>query len=260
MNVTIIGIGSCIGAELAYRFISGACDVEGTYHRNRPDSFLLSEGDPFPNNVSVPMHECDLTNYNHLTDTAAKLSPWDVLIFASGTMEPIDRFESCDPFLWNQCVTVNTLGPLRLLRMLYPKRKPDASVVFFSGPNPDKTSPRYSAYSVSKFALLKACEELDEEWEDVKVFSIAPGIVDTKMHQQTLKAGSVRAGDNFARVTDMYSSGLPMTPHEDIYNCLRWCLDQPKSQVGGRNIHVIHDPWRGGHLRQNVHANRMRKA
>lgn len=257
--MTIVGIGSDIGFNLAKRFVPGA-NVEGTYYRTKPDAYLLAELDPFPNARSFNLVECDLTsNHAHMRSAYERLGPWDVLIFAAGTMEPIGRLDQCDTFALKASYMVNLVGPLQLLKLLYPKRKENASVVFFGGTNPNRNNPNYVAYSTAKCALLKAAEELDVEWPDVKVFSIAPGVVDTKIHRQTMDAGSIRAGEAFDNITSLYASGLPMTPHDEIYGCLQWCLSQPKEKIGGRNIHVVHDPWRGGHLRCNDHAGRLRR-
>jgi hypothetical protein len=34
------------------------------------------------------------------------------------------------------------------------------------------------------------------------------------------------------------------TPIARIYECLKWCLEQPKEVIGGRNI-CVSDPWDG---------------
>jgi hypothetical protein len=36
------------------------------------------------------------------------------------------------------------------------------------------------------------------------------------------------------------------TPHERIYACLRWCMEQSKAVIGGRNIYVPSDGWDKG--------------
>ena len=33
---------------------------------------------------------------------------------------------------------------------------------------------------------------------------------------------------------------------DDIYACLEWCVAQDRSVISGRNISVVHDPWRNG--------------
>lgn len=237
MNVTVVGIGSGIGYELAYRYIAQGERVQGTYNRNRPDSYLIAEGSPFPNSASVGFVECDMTNQNHLVNAAENLESWDLLIFCPGIMEPVGSFWAVDTFKWDHAIRVNALGPLRLFRYLYSKRNPGASVCFFAGPNLKNRTPGYSAYRAGKVLLTDMVSEIDWETPDLKVFMLAPGVVDTPIHKQS---GDPRG---------VYKGKVQTTPHDDIFACLKWCLEQPKEKVGGRCVHVVNDPWRGGYLR-----------
>jgi NAD(P)-dependent dehydrogenase (short-subunit alcohol dehydrogenase family) len=172
---------------------------------------------------------------------------WRVVAVAAGTEEPIGPYWDCDPDEWDRGVQINALAPLRLVRSLYPIRDGAASpsVVFFSGSGTNSAAPAYSAYSASKIMLIKMCELLDAESTDTSFFIIGPGIVRTKIHDQTLKADA-RAGANYRRVTEFLRSSDSGTNHDDIYSCLRWCVAAGKKIVGGRNISLVHDAWRDG--------------
>jgi hypothetical protein len=89
------------------------------------------------------------------------------------------------------------------------------------------------------------CELLDSESADTSFFILGPGIVRTNIHRQTLDAGA-RSGRNLQKVVDFLKSADPGTSHDDIYECLRWCVASGKAVVGGRNLSVVHDEWRGG--------------
>jgi len=86
----------------------------------------------------------------------------------------------------------------------------------------------YSPYNAGKMALLKVCEQLDFETPDAKFFALGPGYVPTKIHKATLDAGwkneRIERGGG--------------TSFEKIYDCLKWCISQPKEVIGGRNICV----------------------
>jgi NAD(P)-dependent dehydrogenase (short-subunit alcohol dehydrogenase family) len=142
---------------------------------------------------------------------------------------------------------VNALAPLRLVRRLYPMRRRAAppAVAFFSGSGTNNAAPAYSAYCASKILLIKMCELLDAESDDTSFFIIGPGIVRTKIHEQTLRAPE-RSGANYRKVVDFLGSGNPGTAHDDIYACLRWCVRAGKAATGGRNVSLVHDAWRDG--------------
>jgi NAD(P)-dependent dehydrogenase (short-subunit alcohol dehydrogenase family) len=242
-TVVVIGLGSDIGRELAARFAAGGWTVKGTHHRTPPGTF-----------ESTP---CDLTSAESISAAgrwlAARCKGWRALVVAAGTEEPIGPFWDCDAEDWDRGVRINTLSPLRLLRTLYPLR--DAgnapSVAFFSGSGTNNAAPAYSAYAASKIMLIKMCELLDAESSDTSFFIVGPGIVRTKIHGETLKAAA-HAGANHQRVVDFLDSGDPGTSHDDVYACVRWCMEAGKAAVGGRNIALVHDAWRkeGASLKQ----------
>ena len=126
----------------------------------------------------------------------------------------------------------------KLFQALLPKAKPNAQACFLAGPNLSKPNKLYSAYAASKAGLAQAVKTLDAELP-IKCFMLAPGVVQTPIHEQGAKGGD-------ARSVEILRGGEETTSHQDIYDCLQWCL---RSEVGGTTVHIVNDPWRGGHLR-----------
>lgn len=204
MNVIILGGNSDIGKELAARF-----EADG--------NTVISVG----RNDALPNHE------------------WDLLICCIGILEPIGKFFEVDLQKWNHNVIVNSLIPLQLLRYMWPFKKPDASVCFFSGAGTSNSARTYSAYSASKMMLYKMTELLDDEEDGCKFFILGPGMVRTKIQRQTLAAGD--RADNYERVRKFMEEGDERhgagTSHDRIYECLKWCVSMPKNVIGGRNVY-----------------------
>jgi NAD(P)-dependent dehydrogenase (short-subunit alcohol dehydrogenase family) len=238
----ILGLSSDIGRELAKRYSANNWTVWGT-HRDSTDSVQLPPG--------VRMVYCDLTVSADIVAAVEAFRSenlsWDVLIVAVGTEEPIGLFWDCDEEDWDRGIKVNALAPLRFIRRLYPLRNQFAppSVAFFSGSGTNNAVPAYSAYCASKIMLIKMCELLDAESPDTSFFIIGPGIVRTKIHEQTLREPA-RSGSNYLKVVEFLRSNNPGTSHDDIYACLNWCLSVGKAVVGGRNIALAHDAWQQG--------------
>ena len=257
----ILGITSDIGRELAVRFIQDGWSVAGTH---RPGTQLA--GLP----PGCRLLQCDLAardSVQELTVSCRALSlQWDLLVVAAGTEEPIGDFWSCDAEAWENGININALAPLRVVRSLYPLRRIGAqpAVTFFSGSGTNNAAPAYSAYCVSKILLIKMCELLDAESPDTSFFIIGPGIVRTKIHEQTLRAPAT-SGANYRKVVDFLASGKPGTSHDDIHACLLWCLQAGKAAVGGRNISLVFDAWRqggatlAGQLRTNPNLYKLRR-
>jgi NAD(P)-dependent dehydrogenase (short-subunit alcohol dehydrogenase family) len=257
----VIGIGSDIGRELALRFTRDGWSVAGTFRATAGLSDLPT---------SVKLVPCDLTSVASIVSATEALSAdealWDLLIVAAGTEEPVGIFWESDPDAWDDSIRVNALSPLRLVRGLYPLRNRTgaASVAFFSGAGTNSAAPSYSAYCASKILLMKMCELLDAESPDTSFFIIGPGMVRTKIHEQTLRAPQ-RSGANYRKVVDFLGSADPGTSHDDIYACLRWCVNAGKSALGGRNVSLVYDRWRNGgaslmlRLRQNPDLYKLRR-
>jgi len=58
-----------------------------------------------------------------------------------------------------------------------------------------------------------------------------------------VRAGN-RAGANLDKTRDFLATDG--TPMGDIYDCIEWGVAQDRAVIGGRNISVVHDPWRNG--------------
>lgn len=208
MHAIILGMGSDIGSELAVRL-----------HANS---------------------EWHVTGYSH--DQTLIIEPWDLIVCCYGVLEPIGEFWDTDDIEWERAVRANVFLPLRHIKALYPHRRPGASVCLFSGAGASGPAPTYSAYCASKVMLTKMVELMDAESEDCKFFILGPGMVRTKIQEQTLRAGPERAA-NYQRVSDFMNSGQAGTSYDDIYACLMACVAAPKAAVGGRNIYVPLDDW-----------------
>ena len=242
-TVLILGITSDIGRELALRYERDGWRVAGTH---RPAATLVA-----PGSSPRTLFPCDLALRESVDAAIAAcheaLLVWDLLVLAAGTEEPIGPFFGTDADAWEAGFSVNALAPLRFLRGVHDLRNPKGkpAVALFSGAGTNGAAPAYSAYCSSKILLIKMCELLDAESPDTSFFIVGPGIVRTKIHGQTLAAGP-GSGPNFKKVVDFLESGEPGTSHDEIYQCIQWCVDQGKDVVGGRNISLVHDQWRKG--------------
>ena len=161
---------------------------------------------------------------------------WDLFICFVGTVGPVGRWTQWNTMgikgSWTKSIHSNLITPFEMLVRAWPNHVPGAAVCFFAGSNPNMIMPGYSAYNVGKMALLKLVEQLDYETPDAKFFALGPGIVLTKIHQATLDADW-----HNPKLREALIAGKS-NPIRDIYDCMQWCISQPKEVVGGRNICV----------------------
>ena len=121
----------------------------------------------------------------------------------------------------------------------------------------------YSAYCVSKIALIKMCELIDDEERDANVFVIGPGYTNTRIHEETLRAGPSAAGDGYYKTLALLKTRG--TAIDEVYEHMQWCMRQGRTVAGGRNFSTVHDAWRDGgaalaeNLRGDPDAFRLRR-
>lgn len=241
-SVIVLSAASDIGSAACRRWLARGWQVCGTYRtRARAVEELERLGA-----VLVP---CDLSivgSIREACDRLRRLCPaWDALLLCPGTQEPIGCFRDTDVDAWETSIQVNFTSPLRIVHALLESARRDAPreplVLFFAGGGTNTATRRYSAYTVSKIALIKMCELLDAEIAGIRFTIIGPGWVKTKIHEATLRAGA-RAGANYQRTLEQLS-GDECTPMERVLECCEWAMDAPRTVVSGRNFAVAGDEW-----------------
>jgi NAD(P)-dependent dehydrogenase (short-subunit alcohol dehydrogenase family) len=185
MRCLIAGTGSDIAREIHTRLLLDGWEVAGTSGR----SMMTPKGN------------------------------WDLLILAHGQLSPIDKFFECDMTEWVGCVMVNSIYPLSCLRAAWPRRNPGAKVIFIGGSNMAKASPTYTAYRAGKAILESMVATLEVEYPGVNFRVLHPGVVKTKIHQQTLQAGHKAA--NYERVMKIMNGGESTVSHDSVYQRLK---------------------------------------
>lgn len=197
----------------------------------------------------VQLLECDLADVRSIDICCAGLRMaagyWDALVMCPGVMEPIGPFAELDQDKWAQSVTVNFVNQLRVIHGLLPTRNTGSDlgplVVLFAGGGTNGAPTSYSAYTISKIALIKMTELLDAELPDTRFVIIGPGWVNTKIHNETLFAGN-RSGDAYERTLEIIEND-EFTEMSRVLDCLDWLNSMPRTVIGGRNFSVAHDQW-----------------
>ena len=144
---------------------------------------------------------------------------WDMIILCHGQLSPIGKFMDCDYKEWINSLVVNAYMPLAALRDLWQYRKPDARVIFLGGPNLSHPTPTYTAYRAGKAIIESMVDTLAIEYPEVKFRILHPGVVKTKIHQQTLQAGHRAA--NYERVFKIVNGMESTVSHDEVYAKLK---------------------------------------
>ena len=172
----------------------------------------------------------DAVNEISNTYPAPQMPKWDLLLITMGKVAPVGHWWDMLPVEFADCIHSNLVKPWEFLRLFWHWRSYNPTVIWFSGSNPQGIMDGYAPYNTAKMAVNKLIEQLDHETPDCKFVAFGPGYVrDSKIHRATLEKHW--PNPRIAR-------GDAGTSMEQIYAALKWCIEQPKSVVGGRNIAV----------------------
>ena len=144
---------------------------------------------------------------------------------------------------------------MEIINKMLPLKSKNASILTWAGPATNNANKYYSAYTLSKIALIKSMELLDHEIKNCKFTILGPGWVKTKIHNTTLK--------NKSKVKDSYkltkkilnSKSKKLTPFKSVLDCFKWVINSDKKIVGGRNFSVKYDRWASKYLENKLIQN-----
>lgn len=238
----VISASSDIGAAACQAWLRRGWHVFGTY-RTASSAVHQLRG------AGAVLIQCDLSESQSVGDACESLreqcSGWDILVLAAGSQEPVGQFSDCVFDEWQKSICINFSAQMRIVHQLLPTRSRDTAlepcVLFFAGGGTNSATLNYSAYTVSKIAIIKMCELLDAEIPDARFVILGPGWVKTKIHESTLRARE-RAGANYQRALQELA-GEGCVPIDTVVECMDWIIDAPRVVVSGRNISLVYDDW-----------------
>ena len=236
----VFSASSDIGYALCLRLIKEKYNIFGTFrHDSEKVRCLKSAG--------AILYQCNLLDKGQLSSVLTRLqeaaSSWNALIMLQATMNPIGRLVDVDMDEWATSIQLNFVDQVRILQRLMGTRETGEvpSVITFAGGGTNNATSHFSAYTISKIALIKMAELLYEEFNDTKFTCIGPGWVKTKIHNETLKARE-KAGIAYDK-TIRHMERNQFTDLNKVIDCIVWVLNATKEQVSGRNFSVAYDRW-----------------
>jgi len=241
-SAIVISASSDIGTAICNRWQSDGWHVYGTYRTKSAATEQL-------NSLAIKLVHCDLSDATSIRDACSLLRTlcpqWDVLVMCPGVQDPVGLFSECSFKEWEESLRVNFSSQMRIIHELLPTRHTEAAlepvVLLFAGGGTNNAPPNYSAYIISKIALIKMCELLDAEIADTRFAIVGPGWVKTKIHEATLRV-STRAGANYQRTVEKLA-GDECTPMDEVLDCCDWVVNAPREFVSGRDFSVVYDKW-----------------
>jgi NAD(P)-dependent dehydrogenase (short-subunit alcohol dehydrogenase family) len=180
-------------------------------------------------------------------DALKRFSPrLDVLVNNAAVVQPIGALEDNDWSQWQRALQLNLVAPVALCRFAVPLMKlQGGAIVNISGGGATSPRPFFSAYATAKAGLVRFTETIAAEagCYGIRVNAIAPGPMNTEMHDAVLRAGPSLAGvAEYRKALEQAESGgmAPSTPAELVV----FLASDAGAQINGRLISAVWDPWR----------------
>jgi 3-oxoacyl-[acyl-carrier protein] reductase len=170
----------------------------------------------------------------------------DILANAAGIYGPIGPAWEVDVDGWMRAMEINLGGTFRCCQAVLPCmiERRQGKIINFSGGGATSPLPRFTAYGVSKAAVVRLTETLAEEVRPfgIQVNAIAPGAVDTRLQDEVLAAGE-KAGDLFQRIQELRATGKGGTPRELAAQLAVFLASATSDGLTGRLIAAPYDGW-----------------
>jgi NAD(P)-dependent dehydrogenase (short-subunit alcohol dehydrogenase family) len=177
------------------------------------------------------------------------------LVTAAAVLEPIGPTASVDPAAVLDTLRVNLWGSFLALHHALPPlvAAGNGAIVTLSGGGATGPLPRYDAYAMSKAGVVRLTENVAADEARVRVNSVAPGFVATKMHDATLAAGAELAGAAYVERTkeQIREGGAPIDRAAALVALL---LGPDGAGVSGKLLSAQWDPWENPAFRSRLAA------
>lgn len=243
-KIVITGGGTGIGAALALDLSSEGHSVIICGRR------VERLRDISRKDEKIAFCQCDVSDEDSVVAfkkfVGEKFDHIDVLINCAGLFGAIGRFDQTDSKLWKKTIDINLFGTYlvtkHFLQLLL--RSNVKKIINFSGGGAFCAFPNFSAYAVSKAAVVRFTETIAHELADlgVQVNCVAPGFVATEIHEATLNAGKEKAGVAFYKETKkkLKSGAVPI---QIPVNCIKFLISPNSNGLSGKTISASFDKW-----------------
>ena len=169
----------------------------------------------------------------------------DILVNNAGMLGPLGPLVDNPIDEWLQTVEVNLFSVFLMLHAVLPGmiRQRYGKVINLSGGGAAYGRPYFTAYGISKAAVVRLTESVAEEVREhgIDVNAMAPGAVNTGMLRQVIEAGA-RVGEQAhadAR-RQVETGGVPV---ETPARLALFLASAASDGLTGRLISSIHDDW-----------------
>jgi NAD(P)-dependent dehydrogenase (short-subunit alcohol dehydrogenase family) len=197
--------------------------------------------------VAIPIDVSKKEEVENLTEQALKhFGTIDILVNAAGIQGPIGPFVETDIKEWVNTISINLTGTVLCCKMALPimMKKKRGKIINFAGGGANYSRPNFSAYGVSKTAVVRLTEVLADELKDfnIQVNSLSPGIIKSKMIDEILKTGPKKVGKEYDQLKSKLKEEFDSP--ELVAQLVCYLASEESIWITGKVISAVWDPWK----------------
>ena len=258
-NVILTGAGRGIGRIIACKFAKEGASL-ALLSRTRDEleeTFELIKSDSpssFINPVDISV-ESQVKNVFSLIQSRFKTI--DVLINNAGVQHPIGKFHENDFLVWKENIVTNLFGAALLTHHVLPEmiKNKKGKIINMSGGGSTNPRPYFSAYAVSKTAIVRFTENLAMEYKDdhIDINVVAPGAINTRMLEEVLAVGGLAGPESLDALKRKEQGGNNPDTAAELFAFLS---SDESDKITGKLISAPWDPWKEQEFQQELKTNK----
>jgi NAD(P)-dependent dehydrogenase (short-subunit alcohol dehydrogenase family) len=176
---------------------------------------------------------------------AHELGKIDVLAHIAGVVQTADLAENLPLAEWDRVMGVNLRGPFLTTRAVVPhlRRNGWGRIVIIGSYYGRHGVAYFTAYNASKAGVINYAASLALEVanDNITVNSVSPGMVNTTMHQDALRAEAKKRGITYEEMRDTEWNKTPFrkaADPEDIANAVLFLASEEAKYITGASLDV----------------------
>ncbi len=213
----------------------------------RTETELLKTEEEFSRQgFGIKAFKGDVLDIERIGEIVSSIGNVDVLVNCAGVQGEIGPFYDLNYKNWKEIFEINFYGTLNCISAVLPlmTKKKRGKIINFSGGGANYPRPNFSAYGVSKAAVVRLTETLGDEFKDfnIQVNAVSPGAIKTKMVDEILEAGPDKVGKEYDQVKAKLSDGFDSPDLAAELVC--YLASDESNWITGKVISAVWDPWR----------------